>query len=322
MATPQKIILAAGLEIRDHQGMEMLRYLNKEAQSGATDTWTYPKGPVAKAKFLITVVYTKDGFKKALDEPGAWVVYEGHSRFGQGPAFGDAQLPHCPPKSSYPVNPWGVHFRMGYDAVESKCIGDILEHAVNPTEFDLLSVPKDASLPDGLADAAAFAAKLESKRKKGRFTRAQRTTPCAVDGAWRDLKTCFAKVAAQKTCRGDTPLDGRHYFRRIPKTPTDEFKTAVTVGRADLDASSLKCAVFFMPSCSSKVYYRKALVDRRKAAKSKCKIYLTSKVPIAYHAVNFLKIVFAGHDPTTTRGSKQLLKVVNGEKQSGRVRLY
>jgi hypothetical protein len=318
----QKIILAAGLEIRDSQGQQMLAYLAREAQPGAADTWTYPKGPVAKAKFVIKVVYTMVEFRSALDEPGAWVVYEGHSRYGQGPAFGPAQITHCPPTSSFPVNPWGVHFRMGYDAVESECMGDIIEHAVNPTEFDLLAVPKGASLPDGLKDAAAYAQAIESRRKKGRLTRTERKTPCAIAGAWRDLKTCFAKVAAEKTCRGDTPLDGRHYFKRIPARPKDEFLTTVKAGHADLDASSLKCAVFFMPSCSSKVHYRKTLLERRKAAKSTCKIYLTSSVPLANHAVNFLKVVFAGHDPTTAKGSKAFLKVVNGEKQSGRVRLY
>jgi hypothetical protein len=322
MAAPQKIILAAGLEIRDSQGASMLQYLGKEAQAGAKDTWTYPKGPVANAKFIIKVVYTMDEFRKALDEAGAWVVYEGHSRYGQGPAFGDARIAHCPPKSQYPVNPWGVHFRMGYDATDSECVGDILEHAVNPTEFDLLSVPKGALLAQGLEDAGARASAAESRRKKGRLSRTERKTPCAVVGAWRDLKTCFAKVAAEKTCRGDTPLDGRHYYKRIPGTTKDEFITAVKVGRADLDASSLKCAVFFMPSCSSKVHYRRALVDRRKAARSKCKFFLTSSVPLANHAVNFLKAAFAGIDPSTRRGSEAFLKIVNGEKQSGRVRLH
>jgi hypothetical protein len=303
----------------------MLRYLGREAQAGAKDTWTYPKGPVSKAKFFIKVVYTMDEFRAALDEAGAWVVYEGHSRYGQGPAFGDAKIAHCPPKSAYPVNPWGVHFRMGYDATDSECIGDILKHAVNPTEFDLLKVPKKAVLPKALEDAAARAAAAESRRKKGRLSRSERKTPCAVVGAWRDLKTCFATVAAEKTCRGDTPLDGRHYYSRIPAKSSkarDEFLTAVKVGRADLDAVSLKCAVFFMPSCSSKVHYRRALLDRRKATGSKCKFYLTSSVPRTYHAVHFLKAVFSGIDPSTRRGSEAFLKVVNGEKNSGRVRLH
>jgi hypothetical protein len=322
MAAPQKIILAAGLEIRDFQGVNMLRYLNAEAQPGAKDTWTFPKGPVAKAKFTVKVVYTMQEFRDALDEDGAWVVYEGHSRYGQGPAFGDAGIAHCPPKSKYPVNPWGVHFRMGYDATDSECVGDILEHAVNPGEYDLLKVPKGALLPQALQDAAAFAATMEARRKKGRLTRTQRKSPCAVAGAWRDLRTCFAKVAAEKTCRGETPLDGRHYYKRIPGKTKDEFVTAVKVGRSDLDGSKLKCAVFFMPSCSSKVHYRRALVDRRKAIRSKCKFYLTSSVPRANHAVNFLKAVFAGHDPSTPRGSKAFLKIVNGEKHSGRVRLH
>ncbi len=322
MATPQKIILAAGLEIRDFQGAEMLRYLAREAQPGAKDTWTYPKGPVAKAKFVIEVVYTMAEFKSALDQTGAWVVYEGHSRHGQGPAFGAAGTPHCPPAASFPVNPWGVHFRMGFDAVDSECVGDILEHAVNPAEFDLLAPPGDASLSSALEHAAASAAAVERRRKKGKLTKTERKTPCAIKDAWRDLKACFAKVAEEKTCRGDKPLEGRHYFTRIPGKPKDEFMTAVKGGHADLDAVSLRCAVFFMPSCSSKVHYRKALVERRKVAKSSCKLYLTSHPPRAYHAVNFLKVVLAGHDPATAKGSKRLLKVLNGEKHSGRVGLY
>jgi hypothetical protein len=77
-----------------------------------------------------------------------------------------------------------------------------------------------------------------------------------------------------------------------------------------------------MPSCSSKVHYRQALVERRKAAKSKCRFFLTSTPPQAYHAVNFLKVALAGHDPTTDAGARQLLRVLNGEKHSGRVRRY
>ena len=40
------------------------------------------------------------------------------------------------------------------------------------------------------------------------------------------------------------------------------------------------------------------------------------------NAVNFLKAAFAGIDPSTRRGSEAFLKIVNGEKQSGRVRLH
>ena len=41
-----------------------------------------------RVEYRLSVVETKDEFKKALETPGIQVVYCGHSRFGRGPCFG------------------------------------------------------------------------------------------------------------------------------------------------------------------------------------------------------------------------------------------
>ena len=90
MAT--KVIVASGLEIRDaRQGQSLLQYLYDNADFDMkTAAWTYPKGAGAKARFEVSVVYTAKELATALDTADAYVVYSGHSRYGQGPAFGPA----------------------------------------------------------------------------------------------------------------------------------------------------------------------------------------------------------------------------------------
>src|SRR5262245_39468476 len=132
----QKIIVAFGIEIRNHaEAAAMPPWLNEIADEKVRDkVWTYPKGAGTKARFEVDLVYTMDEFAKALDTEGAVVIYSGHSRDGQGPAFGPS-IPsswdpakdgtYVPDKKSCPVNPWGVHFRMGYDATDIECVGDL-----------------------------------------------------------------------------------------------------------------------------------------------------------------------------------------------------
>src|SRR5207245_5319329 len=110
----QKIIVAAGIEIRDFQGSTLVAFLNANADPGKASVWTHPKGSGSKATREVRVVFTMAEFAAALDVEDAIVIYEGHSRYGQGPAFGPASTPHVPDKKAFPINPWGVHFRMGY----------------------------------------------------------------------------------------------------------------------------------------------------------------------------------------------------------------
>ena len=330
MAT--KVIVASGVELRDTlQGVSLVKFLNDNADfNKKTSVWTYPKGSGAKATFEITVVFTAKELASALDTVDAYVVYSGHSRYGQGPAFGPARTPHVPDKKAFPVNPWGVHFRMGYDATDTEAVGDLVEHSVTPVEYDLTKAPPRAFLPKTLVAAAASVKEIEDKRKKGKLTKAQLKSSCTIAGSWRAFDTCGAKLAKTATARGDTPVAGRHYYAYKPNyEPTklnpkgrDEFFVAVIVGSADLDAVSLKCKLFFMASCSSHEHFYGPLKKRRMAAKSSCKFLLTTYVNTASNARNFLEAIFKGHDPLSKKGSKAVLNLLNGYPDAGNIGMY
>jgi hypothetical protein len=71
-----------------------------------------------------------------------------------------------------------------------------------------------------------------------------------------------------------------------------------------------------MGSCSSYVHYFKPLDRRRRAIKSKCRFYLTANVCSADHALIFVQQVFKGNDPTSARGSRAILRALNGAADS------
>ena len=315
----QSIVIASGVEIRDvGQGISVRNFLNKEATSKGSSKWEYPKGS-KKPKFVISVIYTMAEFKAALDEPGAWVVYEGHSRWGQGPAFGPSGTPHCPPLPANPVNPWGVHFRMGYEATDTECVDDLLEHAVSPTEYNLLKAKKKSFLPIALVRASRRAKKVQ--KKQGKKVKAKQL--CKIKSAWRELNACDATLAKTKTCRNVAVLDKRHFYARKPRSGQDEYLTSVVVGSTDLDKVKLKCNFLFMASCSSHEHFYKPMKRRRKKAKSKCIFFLTAKVCAVSHGRNFLREALkTGHSPLTKKGSKAILVTLNGEKKSGLVGRY
>jgi hypothetical protein len=193
---------------------------------------------------------------------------------------------------------------------------------VTPAEFDLTAVPKGAFLPAELVDAAEKVGRIQRKIRQGRMRSGKPL--CPVPGAWRTFKTCEPKLEATRTARGDEPLKGRHFYTQKKgqcPVPSD-YITAVVSGSADLDQVSLKCAVLFMASCSSRIHYQRPLARRRKAAKSACVFYLTNSVPRAYHARNFLEQVFKGVDPTSRRGKKAMVKALQGVPHSGRPGVY
>jgi hypothetical protein len=326
------VIVASGVELRDTlQGVSLVSYLNSNADfDKKTSVWTFPKGVGAKAKYEVTVVFTSAELAAALDTLDAFVVYSGHSRYGQGPAFGPSGTPHVPDKKTFAVNPWGVHFRMGYDATDTEAVGDLMEHSVTPVEFDLTAASAKAFLPKALVSAAAKVQAVEANRKKGKLSKAQIANSCSIAGSWRQFNTCYAKLAQTKTARGDQPLAGRHYYAYMPNYERskanpkgrDEFFAAVTVGSADLDMSSLKCKLFFMASCSSHEHFYQPLNRRRKATKSPCKFLLTLYVNSASHARNFIDLIFKGYDPLSRKGSKLVAKLLSGYKDSGQVDFY
>lgn len=324
----QVIVIAQGIEIRSvGQGVILQAFLaancdpkGPKPAAGANNTWTFPKGAGAKATHEIRVVYAMSDLAAALAIPQALVIYEGHSRYGQGPAFGPDGTPHVPDIKAFPVNPWGVHFRMGYDATDTECIGDIFDHSVSPAEYDLPAAGAKSFLPDLLVSAAATA---QDKQKAIKAKKLSGKKTCSISGAWRSMDICQPSVAANKTARGETPNKGRHYFRHQSSKKPEEFLTAVKVGHADLDKASLACSLFFMASCSSKVHFHKPLVNRRKSAKSSCVFLLTALVCATSHATTFLKsVLLKGNDPTTKGGLKKVVKALNGETDSGIVGVY
>ncbi|NHZ91102.1 hypothetical protein F2P45_19065 [Massilia sp. CCM 8733] len=295
------IIVAYGCELRDASiHKDLLAFLNAQATSAGTDKWTYPQ---TSPSHNIHLTYTKAGFAAALNKPHAVVIYDGHSRIGQGPVFGPSGLPRCPGKSAYAVNPWADNFRMGYDFAEIDCIGDIMHHGTNPTEFKLPSSSK-----------GVFASKDMNKileRAIGAGTK------CGTRNAWRLLSACVPKVAAQVNCRGETPLAKRHFWRS--RAHDREFDTLVAVGDADLRKSKLACEVLFMNSCSSKRHFLAALRRQKAAAKSHCVFYVTAEVCSANTTLTFLKAVLAGTKVATS--AKAILIKMNGMSGAGFISL-
>jgi hypothetical protein len=319
---PQLIIVAFGIQFRsiDWPNTEKFLNANCDAKLGMTNTFTFPKGAGAKATYEIRIVFDLADFAKAIDTPDAVVIYDGHSRYGQGPAFGPATIGDLPDAKAFPTNPWGIHYRMGYDATDTECMGDLMHHSITPTEFDLTTASSTAFLGSALVNAAANA-KANNKAIKAKKIKV--SAICSTTGAWREFDTCEPTLANTATTRGDRPLKGRHYYARIPGKTVNEFLSAVTVGSVDLDKSKLPGKLLVMGSCSSHVHFFEALDRRRKTVKSSCKFILTSQVCTVDLATAFLKLVLINKiDPTTNKGMAKLAKKLNGESGSGLVGLY
>jgi len=317
----QKIIIAEGIEIRDKQGGGYLQTFLKDKcdpKKGVASVWTYPKGSALKATHEVQVVYEMTEFAKALDTVDAFVVYEGHSRHGQGPAFGPANTPEVPDIEKFPTNPWGIHFRMGYDATYTKCIADLVRYSVTPTEYDLTTPGKKAFLQGRLITAARNA---QAQQKAIKAKKIKAKAVCTTKGAWLLFDTCLPTLAAVTTARGDMPLKSRHFlYERLPRKPEDDFLTTVKVGSADLDKSSLKCKMLFMASCYSHMHFYEPLAKRRKAVKSDCKFLLTLDECMASNAKNFLEQVMVnGLNPMTQNGMEALRFNLSGIIGSGRL---
>ena len=250
-------------------------------------------------------MYTQAGLAAALDTADAFVVYEGHSRYGQGPAFGDPGIAHVPDKKTYPVNPWGVHFRMGYDATDTECIEDLVGHSVTPAEYDLTTSGAKAFLPRALGcgcQCEGGAERHQGEEDQGECRLPHRRRVAAVQ--YLQCRAGGNDDRARRPTAEWTP-----FLRALVRKPADEFMTAVQVGSADIDKSSLTCKLLFMASCSSHVHFFQPLDRRRKAAKSTCKFLMTAEVCATWHATTFLEqVLIKGLDPMTASGMKALVK--------------
>jgi len=314
----QLIIVAVGIQFRDSDGASAAKLLNGKCdpKKGTTNTCLFPKGGGA-IQYEIQLVFDLADFVKAVDTKDAVVVYDGHSRFGQGPCFGPAGIAAVPDLATFPTNPWGVHYRMGHEATDVECIEDLIGHSILPAEYDLTTATSKSFLGKELVKAAA-AAQAATKAMKGKTLSA--VAVCRTNGAWREFNSCYATLAGTATARKEKPLSGRHYYR---DDRGKEFMTAVKVGSGDLDKSSLPGKLLIMGSCSSHVHFFDALDRRRKATGSSCKFILTGDVCYIDMATNFLELVLIKKlDPTTSSGMAKITKALNGERGSGGVGLY
>lgn len=291
------LIIAFGIDFRDKAHRKALEeYLDKETTKKKTGVYEFTRG---KIQYDIRMVFSKKEFLNALETPRAIVIYDGHSRFGQGPAFvEDSGVGHCPDVTKYPDNPWEDHVRMGWDAVKIPCVHEILEHCTNPKEYNKKKAP-------GFAPG-----NVRRMMRKA----AGKSTKCKQKGyAKRKLLKCFPSVANKENGRGVKSLHDRHYWY-TDKAETDFF-TIVQVGAADLRKSKLKCSVLFLNSCSSLDHYYCPLRQRKKETKSKCVFYLTRRT--AYMSLSRATNIFVdlvlkeGVDPTRRRGRKRLVKEMN-----------
>jgi hypothetical protein len=194
----QLIIMVFGIQFRDSDWLESEKVLkaNCDAKAGATNTFTFPKGAGAKASYEVQVIFGLADFVKAVDTPDAVAVYDGHSRYGQGPCFGPAGIDQMPDAKSFPTNPWNVTYKMGYDGTDTDCIGDLVHHSILPTEYDLTAAASTAFLG---TDLMAAAAKAQANEKAIKAKKIKASAVCSTAGAWREFNSCFAKLAGTAT---------------------------------------------------------------------------------------------------------------------------
>lgn len=295
METP--IIVAFGIEFRDYGHRKDLEtYLAKSAKKGADGIFHFKKD---SREFSIQVVFTKKEFLQALDTPDAIVIYDGHSRLGQGPAFvSKSGVGFCPSKQDFPQNPWEDHVRMGWDVVAVWVQGEIMHHCTDPKEYAGKSIP---------AFAPANVRYLMRKAKENKPDCKSRKI------SKRKLLDCFPDIARQKNGRGDQTLIDRHYWLSISKDT--DFFTLIEGGSADLRKSGLRCKVLYMNSCSSVDHYFCSLFIRKRETKSKCVFYLTRRTAFMGWARTtniFVDLLLQkGVDPTNVKAAKQIVRALN-----------
>ena len=302
------IVIAYGVHVRDWpKHKEVLDYLNAKARKTGPSHWMYPKNVDLHR---VEIIYTKAEFALALDKKDAVVIYDGHSRIGQGPVFGPENVPACPDKTKFPTNPWGDHFRMGWDFASVECLMDIIYHGTNPKEYTL---PKgDPKAVSGPFASGGLIKVLSDTIKAGNAN-------CRDRIGWRELSTCWDKASARKDCNGATPLSKRHYWRHFWNSylKAFDFETFVEVGTADLDATKLACSVLYMNSCSSLKYYYWPLLRHKNNVKSSCVFYLTRTAFSGQTTLPFLKLLLGGADPIKEKDL--ILQDLSGVDSSGDV---
>ncbi|MBN1885293.1 MAG: hypothetical protein JW876_07220 [Candidatus Krumholzibacteriota bacterium] len=306
----EKVIIAFGCQVRDwNDCSDVTTLLDGHASvtkvSASPLRYRYKKG---KRKIDIDLVFEKAAFRKALDAGGAVVVYDGHSRYGQGPAFCGSGFKICkdPPNSA--SNPMGDHFRMGWDAVNVPCIEEILHHCVAPSEYPE-TPPKTFFARAWVRNVFKLAARPIAKKTAA--------TCGTIRFARRSLASCKPAIARLTNGLGERTLATRHYWYTIKRGA--DFETMVKVGSGDLDATGLACGALFVNSCSSKRHFYAALRRKRIAVKGKTRFLLTTRPASASTTHVFLQLVLRGLDPRKAKDAKKICRRLNAIPGSGRV---
>lgn len=315
-----RVLVAVGAEVRDWRDHKETRaHLDWVAKRTTPDSYAYEgKG----RDYEFTFAYTKAGFASGLDLDGGIVIYQGHSRYGQGPAFGDAKLPTYPDPAKYPVNPWGDHFRMGFDAVHTACLADIWNHGVEPKEYTRDPPPKDL-----FAWQSTKTMLTRTKGKCGDKVASRRSLLRCAPDLTKKLKT--VDVIPHR----ESLLDGRHYWYTVKEHEIDfvplyidndgyiEYQTIVESSSKDLETVGLKCSLLYMNSCSSKLHFSAALKRRKTAVGSKCVFYLANEICYGEPLLVFIRQLLDGVDPVSKSGSKTMLTKLNESGRAGKVEL-
>lgn len=324
----QSLRIAFGIEARERPSKEkLIKYL--ENLPGVIDKGNYCYEYRKNDKtYDIRIIFTKKEFIEALNLAGAIVIYEGHSRYGQGPVFVEKEMVGaCADISEFPHhNPWEDHVRMGWDVVETPCVKDILRHGTNPIEYTKTEIPKFSSA--GVKEILEKASKNMNRKVKCDFHKILKKR--RINDPRARTNDCYPSIAKITGCRKVT-LNGRSYWRSRPRTKKEkakfrgdieiEFFTLVEAGSAaDLKKSKLQCSVLYMKSCKSiKHFYcalhlrRKELQKEQRNRKKPCVFYLTSEPShwVAYSPLLFVEMVLAGKNPTRTKDAKLICKKLN-----------
>ena len=304
-----EIIVAWGIDIRDWIDHEdLLEYLEQEKLFKKVVEGEHYRRKVKRRTYDVRLVYDKEGFRKALKKPGAIVIYHGHSRFGQGPAFGPKNT-ECEVDVSS-VNHWNDHFRMGFDVVKIPLLSEH-KNGSQPTEYSgklLGKLTGKQSVRDGLRKANSDAGVRRAKR-------------CDQKGwAKRRMQKCAPKAVKEseewKNCRGET-VAGRHYWLKSRNV----FWSLVKSNDDDLKRTKLKCRVLFMNSCSSWGHYLSALKRHREMSDSKCLFFLTRRASDwgANTTTVFIKEIINGNSLSSSREVCAMLRALIHKSGNGHI---
>jgi hypothetical protein len=199
--------------------------------SVGADEWRY-ESAAQGVTYVIRRISTRDAFKRALEERGAIVVYNGHARYGRGPCFG-------PPGSAHGEN-WedgtdvgtGI-FRMGYPHISAE-LKEVEDHGYTPS----LAGPAPGAPPAGAPfEADDCDPDLRPHLARLRVANLHTLSPVLTRVADRPVYTYRAFAEGEQRDH----VVHRAGFRG----------TAAAAQGMELGATTMACRVFFHMGCST-----------------------------------------------------------------------